>query len=64
MASTELSNGCANNMHVMCGVSGEAFANRPAWLCGCVCHLDGTYATARARVDARLRTAGITSFVA
>lgn len=59
--SYELSNGCrmGETMHVTCGVSGEAYADKPAWLCGCACHTDGRFAEACVRLDTRLEAAGL-----
>ncbi len=57
--SNELSNGCRMEQHVTCGVNAEAYANVPEWLCGCACHIDGRYAEARAKLDTRLRAAGV-----
>ncbi len=59
--SNELSNGCrrGDTWHVVCGVSADAFADKPAWRCGCDCHTDGRFAEACARLDARLEAAGL-----
>ncbi len=59
--SNELSNGCrmGDTFHVTCGVSAEAYAEFPAWRCGCDCHTDGRFAEACARLDARLEAAGL-----
>ncbi len=59
VTSYELSNGCRMEQHVTCGVSAEAYADEPEWLCGCPCHTDGRYADARARLDTRLRKIGL-----
>ena len=61
--SYELSNGCRMGQCVTCSVSGEAFADKPAWVCGHTCHTDGRYADARARLDTRLRAAGLAGAV-